>query len=370
MKNALIAGVVGLLFMAGGFAVGFKMMPKPKTPPAPPVVAATTMTPPGAAVPMPTPDAISMDTLKKSSESMLSLNLALAQREKQVAAREAKVKEREDELTAERAALDSSHEKFKTLFNDFQGRLQLVEANQLQQLQKQAEFYDAMGPDQSIELIRTMDDNAITRLFSVMDTKPLAKLVSAWKTKYPDDANRLLRALNNTAQVMDKDKMALNDPLNTAPAATDSPAPVPAPTSQPDSSAPAPDSSGPAPDSAAPADPAPTNPAPTPPPDPGAPANPASSTTSTDAAPAQPAPGADSTTSAPAPEVAVQPDPTVPGATAAASAANASTNSNAIDPATVPVAQPASPADLGPDDGELPQPPRAKPVNVTTATTN
>src|ERR1700679_897407 len=141
MKNALIAGIIGLLFMAGGFAAGFKMMPKTKPAPVAAAVPPATVTPPGAAVPMPTPEAISMDTLTKTSQSMMALNLALSDREKRVQEREDRVKQEEDEITAERQALDASHEKFKALFNDFQSRLQLVEANQLEQLQKQAEFY-------------------------------------------------------------------------------------------------------------------------------------------------------------------------------------------------------------------------------------
>ena len=189
MKNALITGILGLIFMAGGFAVGFKMMPVPK-----PIVVAppppTEVTPAGAAVPVPAPDAISMDTLKKTSQSMMDLNLALADREKRVTEREAKLQQEESEMAAERVAMDSSHEKFKAMFNDFQSRLELVEANQQEQLQKQAELYYAMGPDQAIEMIRAMDDSMVTRLFSVMDTKPLAKLVTAWKTKYPDEIGR------------------------------------------------------------------------------------------------------------------------------------------------------------------------------------
>ena len=90
MKNALITAVVGLLFMSAGFAVGFHLMPKPKPVPAPVAAAPTMVTPPGAAVPVPVADAITLDTLKKTSESMMSLNVALAEREKRVAEREAK----------------------------------------------------------------------------------------------------------------------------------------------------------------------------------------------------------------------------------------------------------------------------------------
>ena len=368
MKNALISGIIGLLFMAGGFAVGFKMMPKPK---AAPVVAAppASVTPPGAAVPVPTPNAISMDTLKKTSESMMALNLALSDREKRVAAREAAVKEKEDELTAERAALDASHEKFKALFNDFQSRLQLVEANQMEQLQKQADLYNAMGPDQSIELIRTMDDDAMTRLFSVMDTKPLAKLVSAWKTKYPEDSQRLLRTLTNTAQVMDKDKMALNDPLSSNPLPPDTSAPASAPDAPAPSATPAPDATAPAPapDATAPAvAPAPDSTTPSSAPAPLAPP-PDVPTPATPAPPSRPATTDGTTPSTDPASPALPPDMTIPGATAEALAPRPSTA--AIDPATVPVAQPAAPSDLGVDATDL-QPRRAKPVNITTATTD
>ena len=69
-----------------------------------------------------------------------------------------------------------------------------------------------------------------------METKPLAKLVGAWRTKYPDDAPRLLRTLTNSAQVMPKDQdgderfadSGLAFP--TAPAAP--PAPTPAPSTE------------------------------------------------------------------------------------------------------------------------------------------
>jgi hypothetical protein len=370
MKNALISGIVGLLFMAGGFTIGIQLMPRPK--PAPVVIAPpATMTPPGAAVPVPTPNAISLETLKKTSESMMALNLALSDREKRVAEREAAAQAKEDEMAAERAALDASHEKFKALFNDFQSRLQLVEANQMQELQKQAELFGAMGPEQSVEMIRTMDDSTVTRLFSVMDTKPLAKLVSAWKTKYPDDAARLLRALNNTAQVMDKDKIALNDPLNGNAGGQGLSAPTPA--AAPDAPPPAPDAPPPAPEPAAPGTPAPdaatpaTAPDATPansnsaPPDSGAPGSaPAPLAPPADpTAPASPAPIA--TPAATDAATPTEPDVTTPGATAEALGPSTA--------ATIPVAQPASPSDLGVDATDL-QPRRAKPVNITRANNN
>ncbi len=375
MKNALISGILGLLFMGGGFAVGFKMMPKPK----PVVVAApapTTVTPPGAAVPMPTPDAISMDTLRKTSESMMALNLALSEREKRVIEREAKLQQEEDQIAAERNALDATHVKFKAMFNDFQGRLQVVEANQQEQLQRQAELYYAMGPDQAIELIRATDDNTLTKLFAVMDTKPLAKLVGAWKTKYPDDSARLLRTLGNTGSVIDKSKIAINDSISndaTAPVPSTAPTPDAAPAAAPDATtpapAPAPDASTPAPvpaptDSSAPATdsstPAPatgtTTPAPAPAPDTTAPATPVPL-----APPPEPAPKAPAQTSNPRTTDVTEPDTNTPGATAAAL-------NQPVDPATIPVAQPASPSDLS-VDADL-QLPRAKPVNVITATTS
>jgi serine/threonine-protein kinase len=88
-----------------------------------------------------------------------------------------------------------------------------------------------------------MDEPAMTRLFSVMDTKPLSKLVSAWKAKYPNDSQRLLKALDGMGRVLPKDQIALNEPpsgSNDSTGAPDSTAPVPAQT--PDSPAPAADS--------------------------------------------------------------------------------------------------------------------------------
>jgi hypothetical protein len=349
MKNALISGIVGLLFMAGGFYAGFQLMPRPK--PVPVVVAPpTTMKPPGAAVAMPTAAAISMDTLTRTSQSMMDLNLALADREKRVTEREAKVEQQEEEMAAERAALDSSHEKFKAMFNDFQSRLQLVEASQQEALQKQAEVFDAMGPDQSIELIRTMDDDTVTRLFTVMDTKPLAKLIGAWKTKYPDDAARLLRMLTNTGLVIDKSKIALDDPLQ-GNSGGNAPAPSPAPAPADDTPNPPAPEEAPAPDAAPPA-PAPDA-APT------APTAPDATTPDSTAPPPlapppdAPAPSGPGRTNQPATTDAA-PDATTPGAI-----------SEALDPAKVPVARPASPSDLGVAATDL-QPPRAKPVNLIT----
>jgi len=231
MKNLIIAAIIGVAFMTGGFWYGLRLKPVP--PPHSKEVSA-----PATVAAAPAPPPISIETLKKTSETMMALNEALQARERNVAEREQKAQEREDELSAERGALDRSHEKFKALFNEFQQRLQLVEASQLDQLQKQAELYSAMGTTQSIELIRAMDDSSMTRLFSVMDIKPLSKLVAEWKTKYPEDTPRLLHALDGMAQVMPKDKIALSDPT-TAPDSTSPASPAPAANPSPD--APAPD---------------------------------------------------------------------------------------------------------------------------------
>jgi hypothetical protein len=295
MKNLIIGGVVGLIFMAGGFWYGLQLKPLP-TPAGKVATAAATSAAPAA------PPPISMDALTKASESMMSLNDALKAREEKVAEREQAVKEREDELAAERAALDNSHEKFKALFEEFQQRLQLVDANQLDQLQKQAALYQGMDIDQAIDLIRVMDDASISRLFSVMDTKPLGKLAAGWKTKYPQDGPRVVAVLDGMAQVMPKDKIALNDSAaagDSAPSATPTNSGAPAPVT------PASDSTAvpPAPDQSA-------QPA----------ANPDSASSPT----AAPTPAPDATT------------PTVPDATAPAdSTAPASTNSTAApSPAT------------------------------------
>lgn len=283
MKNLIIAGLIGMGFMGGGFWYGLQLKPLPK-PQTREEAAAAAQVAAAAAVPP-----ISIDTLKKASESIMSLNDAIKDREAKVAAREQAVQERETELAAERAALDASHEKFKELFNEFQSRLQLVEANQVDELQKQAALYQTMGSDQSIELIKAMDDAEMTRLFSVMDTKPLSKLVADWKTKYPADIPRLLNALDAMGQVMPKDKIALNEngpaietPSGAAPGQaspdqpTDTTAPAPAPDSTTTPPAPAPDTAAPAAaptpaaDSAPPAAPTDPNAPPplAPPPDP------------------------------------------------------------------------------------------------------
>jgi hypothetical protein len=231
MKNLIIATVFGTAVMAGGFWYGMRIAPKPV---AKPPTTAAAQSPGATNEPGATPaaDAISVDTLKKTSEEMMTLNQALQDREKKVAEREQKVAQQEDEIRAEREALDRSHDKFKTLFNEFQSRLQLVEANQAADLQKQSELYTTMNIDQSIDLIRAMDDDSMTRLFSVMDTKPLSKLVAAWKVKYPNDSQRLLRALDGMSRVLPKDQIALSDPpASTTTASPDSTAPAATPDS-------------------------------------------------------------------------------------------------------------------------------------------
>jgi hypothetical protein len=265
MKNMIISGLIGTAVMAGGFWYGMRVAPVP--PPKPKPVATQTQTPGATAEPA-APDVIGVEALKKTSEAMMTLNQALQAREKNIALREQKAKEKEDELVAERTALDRTHEHFKTLFNEFQTRLHLVEAKQADELQKQATLYTTMSIDQSIELIRAMDDSDMTRLFSVMDTKPLSKLIAAWKAKYPNDSQRILGVLDGMGRVLPKDQIALNDPPSNANAGSpDSPAPAPA--AVPDSSV-------------APADstPAPTTPSSTPSPapatDPSAPAAPSS----------------------------------------------------------------------------------------------
>jgi hypothetical protein len=213
IKNLVIGGVVGLLFMSGGFYFGLKLVhvPKPKAVAIATADKAATLTPAAR-------ETLSLDALKKTTEGMMDVNQALQVREQAVAAREKKAQQIEDELVAERAALDRSHAKFHELYGQFQQRLQLVSASEADQLQRQMEIYTTMDPAQTADLIRALDDGTIVRLFSMMETKSLAKLVSAWKTKYPADSTRLLTALTAMGHVMPQDKMALND--SDAPAAT------------------------------------------------------------------------------------------------------------------------------------------------------
>lgn len=308
MKNLLIAGVVGLAFMTGGFWFGLRLapLPPPHSKEAPALAQSSAI---------PKPDPISVETLRKTSETMMTLNQALQTREQAVAAREQKVKEREDELGAERDALDRSHEKFKALFGEFQQRLQLVEANQLDQLQKQAALYEGMSVDQAIDLIRVMDDASITRLFSVMDTKPLGKLVAQWKSKYPQDGPRLVATLNSMAQVMPKEKIALSDSTIT-PSLGSTVSPAPSANPAPDLSTPDPTATPPATDPNA-ATPAPAS---TPAPDPATAPTPASTPPDPSSAPT---PASTSpAVSTPAPSLTPPPDTTTPPAPVSTAAAN------------------------------------------------
>jgi hypothetical protein len=340
MKNLIVGAIVGLAFMAGGFWYGLRLKPLP-TPQSVAALAATA----AAEVKPPAPPPISLDTLKKTSETMMSLNEALQVREKAVADREEKVARREDELGAERTALDASHAKFKELFNEFQQRLVLVEANQADQLQKQADLYTAMGTVQSIDLIRGKDDEAMVRLFSVMDTKPLAKLISDWKTKYPEDAPRLLHVLDAMATVMPKEKIALSEPPATPiPGSPDSAAPAAAPAPTPTT----PDSTStpaPTPDSAS---------------APAATSSDSTATPSTAAAPAPDAPAVNSN-AAPAPgDVPVAPSADPNGASPVAQPVS--------DPSSIPAA-PGAPA-TPPSPPPLAPPPDSKHSGTSTAAAN
>ena len=222
IKPLAIGGVVGLLFMTGGFFVGLRFVhvPAPKV--------AVAAAPTKAEVEKAARDAISVDALQKTSKGMMDMNQALQARELAVVAREKKAQQREDELDAERAALDRSHEKFHALYGEFQARLQLVQANEADQLQRQLAIYTTMDPAQTADLLRSLDDETIVRLFSMMETKPLANLVAAWKTKYPADSTRVLTALTRMGTVMPADKIALAD--STTPSdANGAAAPAPAP---------------------------------------------------------------------------------------------------------------------------------------------
>ncbi len=234
MKKLLPGAIIGLLFLIGGFGIGLRLAKFP-SPPAPkskvPELAAV------VAITAPT-DPITPEALRKTSEGMMELNQSLKTREQQVALREQKAKEQEEELHAEQDALVRSHEKFNQLFLQFQNRLQLVEANQLEQAQRQNEIYQAMDPMQAIDILRGRDDASLTRLFSVMEVKPLAKLIAGWKTKYPDDTARLLGALDAMGQVMPKDKISLPEAVPPADSGTPVAASDAAPPANPGAPAP------------------------------------------------------------------------------------------------------------------------------------
>ena len=208
MKSALIGGAVGLIFMAGGFFLGLRLVHLP----------AGAKTAAGGAgtltiTPAPKP-AFTVETLRKATQSLLEVNQALQAREAAVAARERKARQTEEEMVAEREALDRSHEKFKALYGEFLSRLQLVKAGEADQLQRQIAIYDSMDSAQVVELLRATDDGTVTKLFSMMDPKPLAKLVSAWKVKYPADATRLLAALGGMGKVVAASPMTAKGAAN------------------------------------------------------------------------------------------------------------------------------------------------------------
>jgi flagellar motility protein MotE (MotC chaperone) len=347
IKNLAIGGAVGLLFMVGGFFGGMRFVhvPVPKKIAA---VAPTAKAPVAASR-----DAISIDALRKTSQNMMDVNQALQARELAVAAREKKAREREDELDAERAALDRSHAKFKELYAQFEQRLQLVTANESDQMQRQMTIYTKMDPAEAADLLRALDDGTIVRFFSIMDTKPLANLVSAWKAKYPADSTRLLTALTQMGTVMPQDKIALSDPAASAPAsgadANATPAPV--------------------------ADDAPASTdasANTPPPDTGAPANASADDSTTPAA----SPTGDSTASTPTDSASATPDTSsastssstsdasAPDTSSSSGSASASTPDSAA-PSTAAPASPASPSLAPPSEAPAGQGPAANPATTS-----
>lgn len=212
MKSVLIAGLVGMIFLAGGFFLGLRLAHLPSVPKKPVMAAPVAV---DSAAP---PNPITPESLQKASEGMMDLNKTLQARERDLATREQHVKQREDELDAERQALNRSHEKFNRLYGEFQDRLQLVEDNELAQLRRQVDLYSAMDIAQAVDLIHAQDDNSVIRLFSMTDLKVLSRMITQWKVKYPDEAPRLLRILNGMGRVLPKDKMTIAD----AAASTDS----------------------------------------------------------------------------------------------------------------------------------------------------
>jgi hypothetical protein len=366
MKNIIICVLVGLSFLTSGFWVGLRFAPMPKKP-APVAAPAAAL----AASPLPPKEAFSLDALQRASQNMQSVNDALQAREQAVTAREKAVAQKEDELVAERAALDRVHAHFKQLYAEFQDRLQLVSDTQTGALERQVTIFNSMDPLQSVDLVRSLDDPTVTRLFALMEDKPLAKLVGAWKQKYPMDTVRLLTDLNGIGRVVAKDKIDLPDnppaadtgapappassdvstpPAAATPDSTTPDASAPAPAATPDANtAAAPDSSATPP--AAPADPN-TPPAPpadgtigghepyanagTPPPDLGAPTAPPSipeapSPAAIPSAPdmTTPVPAAAPSDSTPAAPTASPQDSTPAGASG--NPASASTDSSLLD---------------------------------------
>jgi hypothetical protein len=331
IKNLAIGGVVGMFFMAGGFFVGMRFVHVPV-----PKKAAALLTTAKPA-PVASRDAISVDALRKTSEGMMDVNQALQAREQAVAAREKKALQREDELDAERAALDRSHEKFHELYAEFEQRLQLVNANEADQFQRQLAIYTTMDPAEASDLVRSLDDGTIVRLFSMMETKSLTKLVSAWKTKYPADSVRLLTALTQMGRVMPESKIALSDPAASANAGTNA-----APATEADSNA------GSAPEAVS------------------APANVASTDTGSSA------PATDASTSAPAtaPDASAASDTSAPAAAPAPVDASvpaaAPTDSTAAPDANAPSGTSTTPAAPATSDAAPAAAPLAPPADSTT----
>jgi flagellar motility protein MotE (MotC chaperone) len=373
IKNLAIGGVVGLLFMSGGFYFGLRFVHVP----VPKIAVAAAPTP--AETAKAARDAISIDALQKTSQGMMDMNQALQARELAVAAREKKAQQLEDELDAERAALDRSHAKFHALYGEFASRLQLVQANEADQLQRQLTIYTAMDPAQAADLLRSLDDDTIVRLFSMMDTKPLANLVAAWKTKYPADSTRVLTALTRMGTVMPADKIALSDP--NAPASAGATPTDAAPNSGDVAANPAPADATPADGTAssAPTGDAGTAPASGPTDDSTAPASapadmtsaPASSSSSDAPAAAAPAPADSSSsadTSTPATDASSSAAAAAPDATSDASGTDASSSPAASAPATGSVPQtPSAPA--APASSSLAPPPDASSGHGAAMTT-
>ena len=157
MKAAIIAAVLGLLFMIGGFSAGMFLAPHVAVP-TPPVVHAPTAPSP-AYDNRPKTSAITPEALRKTSDDLFALNQTLQSKKVELDDFERKLKERSEELKEERAALDRSHKKLSGLFALLQQRLDLVEAKQMDQVQKQVDLFQSMDMPQAIDLMRAMDDH-------------------------------------------------------------------------------------------------------------------------------------------------------------------------------------------------------------------
>ncbi len=73
MKSLIIATVVGLICMGGGFFLALRLKPLP----VPVVKSPTPVAATDATATPPHPDTISVDTLRRTSETMMALNEAL-----------------------------------------------------------------------------------------------------------------------------------------------------------------------------------------------------------------------------------------------------------------------------------------------------